>query len=168
DGLKENANMILVKLDKKREKQVIIEENPNSNFYFNIIDWIDDVMKVDEKVILEKGKIAILWDSSFSRNETDKSKDLLFIKEFLKTQQKLDVDVISFSNEIHDTISFTITKEEGVQQLLDFLSRIVYDGATNLSNSLLKILKSTTYDLVLLFSDGFDNMVNQLVKLPKY
>jgi tetratricopeptide (TPR) repeat protein len=109
--------------------------------------------------------VLVVWDASLSRAQADTARDLKILESALAKlgQPTLDVVILRNDTELH---RFTAGGEEGARSAIDFLSKVTYDGATNLAA--LKIPKNVRafrtnlqtnqlpkdYDLALLFTDG--------------
>src|SRR5690606_2379628 len=74
-----------------------------------------------------------------------------------------------FRNQLDKPISFTVkAKGDGIQKILDWFNNVVYDGATNLSTSIQKVIDEKKYDFIILFSDGLDNLMDPNKQIPKF
>jgi tetratricopeptide (TPR) repeat protein len=111
---------------------------------------------VDSKteVILERElpkKITLYYDISKQMESRLFEKEFDLLSRYLKTLMKVEVEVIKFSNILKQAKIFTISKGKS-EELLNYLKKSHYDGASNFKN----ILKFNTFnaDVVLLFSNG--------------
>lgn len=98
--------------------------------------------------------ITILWDTSLSVKERDINKELRLLASYLNYLSDVEVEVISFSNVIKNSIDFRI-KNGDVSDLVSYLKNTPYDGGTSFTS--LEELKLRS-DEVLLFSDGLVNL----------
>lgn len=98
--------------------------------------------------------IAVFWDVSLSAAKRDIEKEITFLEQYMLTRKINSVQVVTFSNAVHDSVIFAVTG--GSMQLLrKFLKDQYFDGATRLG-----VLNCNRYNAgeYLLFSDGINSM----------
>jgi hypothetical protein len=107
------------------------------------------------------GKIGLIWDVSGSSSSRNIQKELEVLDGYLKKIGNGWVELVTFSNDIHETSLFNIAGGDW-GQLKKHLTELEYDGGTQLGK-----LDLTNYncDEFLLFSDGISNFGSEEVKL---
>jgi Vault protein inter-alpha-trypsin domain/Uncharacterized protein conserved in bacteria (DUF2135) len=100
-----------------------------------------------------KSKITLLWDNSNSSQSRDKTKEFLFLTNYIQKVKDLEIEIIPFSFAISPSINLSI-QNGNYQELIELLNNLKPDGATNFSClSAAKI----NYNEVFLFSDCLHN-----------
>lgn len=99
-------------------------------------------------------KIALLWDSSYSLKNRNVEEELKLLDNYFAYLQNVQVQLISFSNAIHQNKVFTVNKGNW-GSLKQLLKETKYDGGTALN--LFEDLKMKV-DETLLFTDGLANL----------
>ncbi|WP_299213192.1 carboxypeptidase-like regulatory domain-containing protein [uncultured Aquimarina sp.] len=94
--------------------------------------------------------IVLYWDTSFSATNHDPEYTYQFLKAYLKKIENTTVTLIPFSNTIHEQQKFDIRNGKS-NQLIESLSKMDYNGATNFS-ALFK--EENKPDQYLVVSDG--------------
>lgn len=108
-------------------------------------------------------KIVLLWDASYSANDKNIKKELLFIEAYFQKSKGSEVDLVIFANEIISSTTFKLVNGD-VTQLISQLKKVHYDGFPIIPN-----LKSITkVDRFMLFSDGifFDKSIYHRFNKP--
>jgi len=99
-------------------------------------------------------KVKLLWDVSYSMEARDLAKEMNFLDGYFEHTENLEVQLISFSNSVIDTKTFTIKNGEW-QHLRDQLEFSTYDGATSYEG----LLRNEGYfDEILVFTDGMNTL----------
>ncbi|MCL2649031.1 MAG: DUF2135 domain-containing protein [Phycisphaerales bacterium] len=93
-------------------------------------------------------RITILWDTSLSRLEADKSAELAFLKSLTALKPNLTVDVVTTTASAGKT--FTLTRGNS-DDLIAYLNGLTYDGALRIDNI---AASQNDADLCLFFTDG--------------
>jgi len=108
-------------------------------------------------------RIGILWDGSFSRHRLDKGAEYQLLAKLLEKinlNSQIDIDIIVFREVIEDAITFN---SYDVDNLINYLKNLPYDGATRFGNIELPLDKH--YNYILLFSDGLNTLGTQTMTL---
>lgn len=99
-------------------------------------------------------KVKLLWDVSYSMEARDLVKELNFLDAYFENAQNMEVQVMTFSNEIVETKTFTI-RDGQWGHLKDMLEFSIYDGATSYDG----LFRNKGYfDEVLVFTDGMNTL----------
>jgi hypothetical protein len=106
-------------------------------------------------------RIGLVWDVSGSASSRNITKELEVLDAYLKKIGSLWVQLIAFSNEIHESSLFHIADGDWAQ-LKKHITELEYDGGTQMGT-----LDLTRYncDEFLLFSDGISNFGSEDVLL---
>lgn len=104
------------------------------------------------------GSIALLWDESASMSGRDLEKELQFLDGYFGQLGTVEVDFVSFSNDIKETKKFSV-QNGNWSALRTRLQSSVYDGGTSFDGVL---QEATGAGETLLFSD----VMNTLSELP--
>jgi Ca-activated chloride channel family protein len=108
-------------------------------------------------------RIAILWDAGLGRADADKSRELSLLDALLKQWPQARADVVVFREKAEPPVSFALDNADGRGEVIERLSHVVYDGASDLGD--LPLPKDAAgfapgtpsggpYDCILLFSAG--------------
>ncbi len=128
-----------------------VMKQSGSNYYFMINNF--PVAKEIEKPI--PNNVGIIWDVSLSGLNRDHSKEFDLIDEYVKKKSNLQISVNFIGYDFVKGNTYSINS--GNWSLLqNDLEKIIYDGATNLSN----IKSIGPADEYLFFSDGLHTFGN--------
>ena len=106
-------------------------------------------------------KIGILWDASLSAQNKDIKSELALLDDYFKRVKKATVEITVLRHQAEKPVQFKI-KNGNWNELKQFIEKIRYDGATNISNW----KNNTGINEYLLFSDGLENFgIQQKIKL---
>ena len=110
-------------------------------------------------------KVRLLWDVSYSMKDRDLEKEFEYLDNYFDyfNFKDLEVETISFSNEIIEKKVFSVKKGEWAA-LKSFLKSSVYDGGTSF-DALMDM--DSSMDEVLLFTDGMATLSNLPESLRK-
>jgi len=111
----------------------------------------------DTSVLINHSQsIAVFWDVSLSAAKRDIEKEITFLEQYILSNRINRVQIITFSNEVHDAALFVI--DRGNTHLIHkFLKALSFDGATRLGELNCNLYNADEY---LLFSDGINSMGN--------
>ena len=113
--------------------------------------------------------MAVLWDAGLSRAEGDKSRELKLLERLLKQWPGAAADLVVFRDAAEPPATFDLSAADGRGQIIETLSHVAYDGASDLAHLPLprdvrgfpgyadpvgKRVDPVAYDLILLFTDG--------------
>ena len=139
-------------------KQVFTQdEGRDTYFYFY------SPMQASTKAKSLPGSIIVYYDvsSSMEGRNFDAEMELLesYIRSCFKSNLKVRVGVVTFSNEIHDSKIFEMNAARSYQppvldEIKDYLKAQSYDGATNFNIDFAGLYPA---DEILIFSDGISN-----------
>lgn len=109
----------------------------------------------NQKIERKKAKkVKLLWDVSYSMEARDLAKEFSFLDAYFEHAQDMEVQVMTFSNDVVDTKTFTI-REGQWGHLKDMLEYSIYDGATSYEG----LFRNKGYfDEVLVFTDGMNTL----------
>jgi TonB-dependent SusC/RagA subfamily outer membrane receptor len=100
-------------------------------------------------VFSQEKKVTIFWDTSYSMIDKELSNEMGFLNSYFKTNTKLTLNLIKFSNQIISNESFEISNSDwGL--LKKELINTVYDGASSFET----IKEIILGDEILFFTDG--------------
>lgn len=100
-------------------------------------------------VFSQEKKVTIFWDTSYSMIDKELSNEIEFLNSYFKTNTKLTLNLIKFSNQIISNESFEISNSDwGL--LKKELINTVYDGASSFET----IKEIILGDEILFFTDG--------------
>ena len=114
-------------------------------------------IKAEQRKKKTPKSITLLWDVSTSAKSRDLDKEIKILEGYLKWMDKGTIDLVTFSNRLHKTITYQNVGKEREQLMYDLKSE-KYDGGTNLQS--IDFSKFET-DEVLLFTDGISNFGNK-------
>ena len=97
-------------------------------------------------------KIGILWDASLSARNKDIKSELALLDDYFKQVKNATVELTVLRHQAENPVQFKI-KNGDWSSLKQYIEKISYDGASNLSNW----KNNTQIDEYLLFSDGLEN-----------
>jgi hypothetical protein len=114
-----------------------------------------------EKLKHSVNSVTFFWDVSSSADKRDIRKELRFIENYLKEFDPPNLQVVCFSNQVHDIRYFTNPANK-IGAIKSFLDNQVHDGGTQFG-----VLDCSKYnaDEFLLFSDGISNFGEETLKL---
>lgn len=131
------------------KKDVIYTETLGTETYFYVYPNLDSLSKYKKSIKRETpASVAIYYDVSSSGNKRNIKAELSLLNNYLNKTKISNIQVVTFSNEIHEQKSFSSADET-----IKFLSNQTFDGATNLNLDFSK----ARADLILLVSDGIHN-----------
>lgn len=110
-----------------------------------------------------KSKITLLWDNSNSSQSRDKTKEFLFLTNYIQKVKDLEIEIIPFSYNLGPSINLTI-QNGNYQELIGLLNNLKPDGATNFSCLNKAKIK---YNEVFLFSDCLHNFGTETFSTSK-
>jgi Ca-activated chloride channel family protein len=110
-------------------------------------------------------RVAILWDAGLSRSDVDKSRELKLLAALLKQWPEAYADLVIFRDQIERPVPFDLHNADGRGEIIERLSHLVYDGASDLGDLPLPknlgqfpgvVLKDSApdYGCILLFTGG--------------
>ncbi|MEM7086759.1 MAG: VIT domain-containing protein [Bacteroidota bacterium] len=109
----------------------------------------------NQKIARKKAKkVQLLWDVSYSMEARDLAKEFDFLDAYFEHAQNMEVQLITFSNEIVDTKTFTI-RDGQWDHLKDMLEFSIYDGGTSFEGL---FSNKGYFDEVLVFTDGMNTL----------
>jgi len=82
----------------------------------------------------EMRRVAILWDAGLSRADADKSRELKLLDALLKRWPEARADLVIFRDKIERPVPFDLQNADGRGEIIERLSRVVYDGASDLGD----------------------------------
>lgn len=107
-------------------------------------------------------KITIYWDTSWSMKDKDLAKEFKLLTSYFTTLQNVEVELISFSNAVNSTKSFTIVNADW-SSLKSVLLATKYDGV-----AFYEILSEPSNSEVnLLFTDGIETIDELVINTKK-
>lgn len=140
----------------KRIVPVFTEKNESGKTFF--------YFTVQPKIYSEKkkspAKITLLWDVSGSSEQTNRSQVSGLIEKYLFAFKYPSVELVLFSNEIHETILFS-KGEDSWKKCRDKINSLIPDGGTQLG---CLNLSDYTSDEFILVSDGLSNFGDSKIK----
>lgn len=99
--------------------------------------------------------IAVYWDASLSGMNRDTQRELELLLSYIKYLNNVDLDLYIFSSRIQQ--KYTLNIINGKTKILsNLIKSIAYDGGT--SFALLNKIDTKSFDEILLFSDGLNNL----------
>ena len=129
----------------RQEENFLHQPAADGTRYFSYSHSVDATK--EKEVLPRSATPVILWDASQSREKSDHTPELAFLKAaFAKARQ---LTLITFRNEPDPPAVFA-----NVDDLCKALENVIYDGATNLSFGLIALPASSD---AYLFTDGLDN-----------
>ncbi len=133
----------------------IFEKGKNEQFFF-FKSPIDTSMVAEQK-IFSPDTIYLLWDVSFSGLKRDLQKEILLVKELMKTYPQKPVTIVPFSYKIFPFLHFNSMDTSSISQTLN---QFIYDGSTQIN--LLQTLNISMKSLTFIFSDGLTSLGENL------
>lgn len=106
-------------------------------------------------------RVAVFWDISSSASKRDIEKEIKFLESYVRLSSPESLEIICFSNDIHDMRLFT-SPANRLSIIKNYLRSQIYDGGTQMG-----ILDCSKYnaDEFFLFSDGISNFGESQMKL---
>jgi len=138
--------------------EVMIQQQGNKYYYF-----INSILAPHTSNKPLPHRIGLLWDASLSGANRDTKKEFALLDAYFKTVSNAEITLVTFSNVLLDTKTFTITNGNWAA-LQTELEHITYDGATNFGNI---NLAKYAEDEFLLMSDGHQTLGDKSIKLNK-
>ncbi|MCM8542347.1 MAG: hypothetical protein NE328_18905 [Lentisphaeraceae bacterium] len=139
--------------DKKKEWQFVHEGKDEKLYYV----WGKEVNALSLKRKVGKF-ITLFWDASHSRNSSNKAKELQVLEKILKKLEKGSIiNLVVFRESLEPVKSFQVETQS--DDLLKYLSSLVYDGGTLIDPAVMKE-ESKAANEVILFSDGLTTLNN--------
>jgi len=135
--------------NKNATTQSVMQENEGNNYFL-----INPTLNITSKNKIKPTKISILWDVSLSSLDRNRTAEIELIKQYLAWIGNVDVQVITFNQNIKTNTHFKI-EQGNSNTLLAFLSNQIIDGGTSYDD-LEKIIDPVNE--VLFFSDGQNNL----------
>ncbi|WP_184549018.1 VIT domain-containing protein [Mucilaginibacter sp. FT3.2] len=136
--------------------EVMIQQQGNKYYYF-----INTTLQPHSISKPLPHRIGLLWDASLSGANRDTKKEFALLDAYLKKTGNTEVTLITFSNTILNTKSYTVTNGNWAALKAD-LEHVTYDGATNFGNI---NLAQYPADEFLLMSDGHQTFGEKGIKL---
>jgi tetratricopeptide (TPR) repeat protein len=110
-------------------------------------------------------RVAILWDAGLIRADADKGRELKLLDALLKQWPDAFADLVVFREKAAAPVSFALNNADGRGEIIERLSHLAYDGASNLGDLPLPRNRAgfspvaindrpADYDCILLFTGG--------------
>ncbi len=158
--------------NQKMEKPVIIEipekyyssekiytQTVGKDTYFYIFAKVPVHKKIEKQL---PANLSVYFDVSASAEKRNLQKEFelisLYGKKLLQSKKAVKINVITFSNTIHQQKKFTLKNEGDISEILQYLKEQRFDGATNFD--FLENLQKA--DEVLMLTDGLENWQNKI------
>ncbi|MBQ0736053.1 hypothetical protein [Aquimarina celericrescens] len=97
-------------------------------------------------------RVVLYWDISLSMQDRNLEKEFDFLKRFFLKIGESEVDVVTFSDRIIETKTFSVIDGEN-EEIFEMLGTLNYNGASNFSSLFNETKKPDQY---LVFTDGID------------
>jgi len=138
-------------------QNICIEESPDGDYYFSILDWIEKNNSLEGTDSREPRYITILWDASASMVKTDHQEELDLLKAYFSSlkNKEIAVDLVLFHCQREKPRHFQLTKDN-IDILIRTIKETQYDGGTSFT-ALTSKKDEVIPDFYLLFSDGRNN-----------
>jgi Ca-activated chloride channel family protein len=138
------------------KQRVMVEKSPDGEVHFCINDFPQVVEKKAAKT--PPKRITLLWDASGSRGKSDHEREFQFLRAYFSkwNTASIAVDLVVFRNRAEKPRQFAVTRGDA-KKLLEVLSKIVYDGGTQMG--VISPKKGARRpDFYFLFTDGLSNI----------
>jgi hypothetical protein len=148
------AEDIVIAVPDVGRQNVMVEKDPDSDFYFCISDF-PEIPKSETSP--KPNNIIMLWDASGSRGKINHSREIELLKSYFKQfeNQTVNVDLIFFRHTAEEPIHFEI-KNGNSDLLINALLGVHYDGGTQMA-SISPREADELPDFYMLFTDGISN-----------
>jgi len=144
-----NRQLVFALPKEKDRQRIFVEKDKNGDDYF----FINMEPEIKEAAKDLPKKIVLFWDVSTSAAEKDIEKELAVLDAYIKKIGDLEVELVVFSNEVHEKEKFEI--RGGIcTQLLAKIKNLTYDGGTQLGTV---NLNDYPCDEVIISTDGISN-----------
>lgn len=152
---------LVIALPKVDGPQVVVESADDNHIYFAVHDY-----PAAPAIDLPKTRArhaVVFWDASGSR-AGDHQREIVLLEQylsrllpdrFLKTEPKIDVDLVFLRNTAGEPVRVEFSKSDP-SQLRTALEKVQYDGGTQLG-AIGPIAGTEKPDVYLLFTDGISN-----------
>ncbi len=153
---KKLTGQMVVTIPGADRQRVMVEKSPDGEVHFCINDFPQVVEK--KKAQNPPKRITLLWDASGSRGRSDHEREFRFLRTYFSkwNTASIAVDLVVFRNRAEKPRHFTVTRGDA-KKLIDALSKIVYDGGTQMGSVSPK-RGARRPDFYFLFSDGLSNI----------
>ena len=146
---------------------VLMERDSADDVWFVASEKLPDAATTSEVPAIRD--LTLLWDASGSRAQMDHRQELELIRAYGAAESIGALRVIVFADRVREVREFL-----DIDELVDYLSDLHYDGATNLSE-LSRALGdlpqacagSAAGSICVLFSDGVDTLTEEPFVLPE-
>lgn len=141
---------LFVLLPDLEQRPVAVQHAPDGGFTFSIHDTVQAPKTRQNKSRVRR--VGLLWDASASRVQADLEREIGLLETWLGSLPgQVAVDLIVIRHRAEPALHFELPADK--QQLLTTVSKIEYDGGTQLA-ALSPAAGHTRPDLYLLFTDG--------------
>tara|TARA_R110002020_G_scaffold466285_2_gene688740 strand:+ start:7042 stop:10488 length:3447 start_codon:yes stop_codon:yes gene_type:complete len=137
---------IIFQIPNKRGEDRVLSYNDYFHIYQTLIP--------DSRLKAKPNKISLLWDASYSMRNRNLVNELELLDDYFRYLQNVEIQFISFSNDIQLNTIFKIEDGNWVA-LKKAIKSTIYDGGTSMNKFETLDLQS---DELLLFSDGLANL----------
>jgi len=138
------------------QQRVMVEKSPDGEVHF----CINDFPKVVEKKTAQNPpkRITLLWDASGSRGRGDHKREFQLLEAYFSRWKgaSIAVDLVIFRNLAEKPKHFAVTRGD-TRKLIEELSRVVYDGGTQMG-AISPKKGALRPDFYFLFTDGLSNI----------
>lgn len=151
------AGDLIIALPGSPLQTVRIEQSPDGDYYFSILDWIEKDKTLEDAKPKKPLYITILWDASASMGKSNHQQELELLKAYFLSlnTKEIPVDLILFHCRRENPRHFRIRKDN-IDTLIRVITETRYDGGTSLT-ALTAPGDEPVPDFYLLFSDGRNN-----------
>lgn len=134
----------------------IYTENYKNEDYFNL-SFVPEFIETQKKL---PKSIAIYYDISHSRGESNREKEIELIEKYINKIGNCSVYLISFSFKQNKELRYEINSGN-INNLINKIKSYRYDGGTSIGSL---SIPQNKYDEVLIFSDGISNFSKKEIK----
>ena len=165
------AGDLIIALPGSPLQTVCVEQSPDGNYYFSILDWIEKNKTLEDAKPKKPRYITILWDASASMGKSTHQQELELLKAYFLSlnTKEIPVDLIFFHYQREKPRHFRVRKDN-IDALIRAIVETRYDGGTSLA-ALTAPKDEPIPDFYLLFSDGRNNFgkdESPVFKAPVY
>jgi tetratricopeptide (TPR) repeat protein len=165
------AGDLIIALPGSPLQTVRVEQSPDDNYYFSILDWIEKNKTLEDAKPKKPRYITILWDASASMGKSNHQQELELLKAYFLSlnTKEIPVDLIFFHSQREKPRHFQVRKNN-IDTLIRAIAETRYDGGTSLA-ALTAPGDEPVPDFYLLFSDGRNNFgkdESPVFKAPVY